>query len=109
MAEIVAGRAARQDDVASLQLEDLRAVGGILLQLACAALPHPSLEICAAQYSADFTRIVASLLGQQSAPIVNWRQARHLFRVLKRQQYRRTFHMQCRACSRWVAMVLTFL
>ena len=74
MAEIVAGKAARQDDVGALQREDLVALGRLLLQLACCMPQHPSLEYCAAHFSPELTHIIASLLLQHQEPILSWRQ-----------------------------------
>lgn len=71
--EILAGKASRQNDVAALQREDLQSLGHLLLQLACCAPQHVSLEQCAAQCSPELTHIVASLLGHHE-PITSWHQ-----------------------------------
>lgn len=75
VAEVLAGKAARQDDVAALQREDLAALGQLMLQLLCGSAQHPSLDQCAMYYSPELTHIVASLLGQSQEPIVSWHQA----------------------------------
>lgn len=71
---MLAGRAARQDDVAALQREDLLALGQLMLQLLCGSAQHPSLDQCAIYYSHELTLVVASLLGQSQEPIVSWHQ-----------------------------------
>ena len=75
MAEILAGNAARQDDVAALQREDLASLGQLVLLLLCGSAQHPSLEQCAMYFSQDLVHIVASLLGHSQEPIVSWHQA----------------------------------
>lgn len=75
MAEILAGKAARQDDVAALQREDLASLGQLMSQLLCGSAQHPSLEQCAMYFSQDLVHIVASLLGHSQEPIVSWHQA----------------------------------
>ena len=79
VAEILAGKAARQDDVAALQREDLASLGQLMLQLLCGSVQHPSLEQCAMYFSQDLAHIVASLLGHSQEPIVSWHQARDSF------------------------------
>ena len=74
MGEILAGKAARQDDVAALQREDLTSLGQLMLQLLCGSSQHPSLEQCAMYFSQDLVHIVASLLGHSQEPIVSWHQ-----------------------------------
>lgn len=76
VAEVLGGKAARQDDVAALQGDDLLALGQLMLQLLCGTAHHPSIEHCAAYFSPELTHIVASLLGQSQTPFTSWHQVK---------------------------------
>ena len=73
VAEMIAGLSARHDDVAFLQQEDLRALGGLLLQLLCGSSTHASLDQVSAHSSPELTHVVASLTGH-SEPLTSWHQ-----------------------------------
>lgn len=78
LAEVLAGNAARQEDIAALQREDLALLGQLMLQLLCGSLQHPSLEQCSVYFSRELTQIVASLIGLSQDPIISWPQVSQL-------------------------------
>ena len=71
--EMLSGRPSRHEDAHAMQREDFVGLGRLLLQLACCTPQHMSLEYCASHFSAELTRLIASLLGHQE-PITSWRQ-----------------------------------
>jgi len=64
------------DEVLRMHCADLTALGQLLLSLACAGMTGaPSLELCAAHFSMELTRIVAALLASaDGGQVTSWRQ-----------------------------------
>lgn len=59
------------EDTAQLQRDDLAALGNLLVALACAGLTAtPSVEVVAAQCSAEFARVVVGLVSGSSGALV---------------------------------------
>jgi len=75
MMEALGGEVDR-DDLHHLHRQDLSAVGQLMLTLACVGIsPSPSLDVCAAHYSMEFTRIVAALCASaDGGQLGSWRQ-----------------------------------
>ena len=95
VAEVIVGEAARRDDAALLQRADLVSLGRLLLAIACAS-QHATLDYCAAHFSPELTRVIATLLGMtEGGPLTSWRQ------VLINPELYRLCQLHQRCCSRW--------